>query len=187
MKMWFLDGNHDWHDDLDILHRTHPGAVEIWPGASVVHLPRGTRWMWHDREWLAVGGAGSPDWKLKAKQGKWFAQEVLLQEQADAVIAGGTADVLLAHDCPARWMLPMPELPSFWDMSKCEESSARLQMVVEAIQPSRLFHGHLHRYRDEIRDGCRVTGLSNDGGPLNWGILDVRTLKLSIPSASVKG
>jgi hypothetical protein len=187
MAMWFLDGNHEWHNDLDVLHETQPGPAEIWPGASVVHLPRGTRWNWHGRRWLAVGGAGSPDWKLKSRQGKWFAQEVLSQEQADAVIADGSADILLAHDCPSTLMPQMPEPPSFWDMSKCHESSARLQRVTDAVQPSRIFHGHLHLYRDEIRDGYHVTGLSNDGGPLNWGILDVRTLKLSIPSASVRG
>jgi hypothetical protein len=181
MRLWYLDGNHDWHDDLDAMHQAHPGPAEIWPGARVAHLPRGTRWMWHGREWLAVGGAGSPDWKLKSVQGKWFPQEVLSRAQADAVVAEGSCDVLLAHDCPERLMPEMPEPLSFWDMSKCRESSARLQGVVDAVRPSRLLHGHLHRYQDRTLDGCHVTGLPNDGSTLNWGILDVRTLDLSFP------
>jgi len=58
-ELWFVDGN---HEDFRQLARLRPGpdgreqvAGRIW------HLPRGYRWTWHGRTWLALGGGVSLD------------------------------------------------------------------------------------------------------------------------------
>src|SRR5271166_3560249 len=58
-ELWFIDGN---HEDFPQLAQAgqEPGAkvadgrLRLRP--RVYHLPRGHRWAWHDRTWLACGG-----------------------------------------------------------------------------------------------------------------------------------
>jgi len=51
-----------------------------------------------------------------------------------------------------------------------DEHAALLQTVVDAVQPSRLFHGHLHERYDVVVDPtpwggrCLVTGLADQTG-----------------------
>lgn len=170
MLLWFLDGNHEFHDELDALHEDEPGPVPVDDDGRVWHLPRGTRWEWNDIRWLAVGGAGSPDWKTREE---WRPQEVLSEAQADAAVAGGRADVLLAHDCPLLFgPQGHPSPPKSWDFTHCAASERQLAAVTRAVKPSWFVHGHFHYARDELQQPwwgrTRVTGLSNDGGPGNW-------------------
>lgn len=106
--LYFVDGN---HEDFGILDRHgRAGKAAGFPtclsGAfdtDVYHVKwmwRGYRWTWHDRTWLALGGAVSPDRAVRTEGVDWFPQEEITDEQAAAVIAAGPADVLVCHDCP---------------------------------------------------------------------------------------
>jgi hypothetical protein len=183
MHLWFVDGNHEWHTQLAQLHDGNPGPVPVDNRERIWHLPRGTRWEWHEQRWLAVGGAGTPDWRERIPYVSWWPEEVISPEDTARISADGRADVLMAHDCPWSLMPEMGEHPAWWDMSLCIESSQRLQLITFAAQPKQVFHGHLHRYRDEVIvapwGAVRVTGLSFDGGSKNWGILDTRSLEIT--------
>jgi hypothetical protein len=183
-QMWllFADGNHENHDLLDELHVSEPGPVPVDSAKRIWHLPRGYRWEWHDLKWLAVGGAGSPDAPQRTAGFDWFPQEVITPAQVDEIIAGGLADVILAHDCPRDWLPPLPPPQSWWDMGPCYESAHQLQRITDAVQAHDVIHGHLHVSRDDMVASSHpsgfthVTGLNMDGRDDNWRVLSTRDM-----------
>lgn len=173
MRVWFIDGN---HEDFTQLEKFRDGQVIKW-------LPRGTRWCWHGRRWLALGGAVSPDKAIRVEGESWWPEEEITGQQAANVIAGGPADVMVTHDCPSKVTHTFPIPPSWWDEKDLARSDAhreRLQGVVDAVQPEYVMHGHLHRAYERTTDfgygPVRVTGLDMDGTPGNLGVLDVESM-----------
>lgn len=185
--LW-LDGN---HEDFDLLE--HYPLVPTGPAAGLRpirprlwHLPRGTRWTWNGPDgapvsWLSVGGAASVDRAARTRGDDWWSQEELTDEQADAIIAGGPADVLICHDRPEAAAIALGDRPGEWwsrakawvdaDKARSDVHAARLQRVVNGVQPAFVWHGHLHARTNVLLDDtpwsqpCRVQGLADDGSP----------------------
>lgn len=174
----FVDGN---HEDFDRLARFPIAPCGLRPlRPHVWHLPRGHRWTWHDTRWLAVGGAASVDRALRTPGHSWWPGEVLTPGEAQAIAGAGPADIMLTHDRPAMAALALGQTPGSWhesapqtwarkDLVAADEHSALLQTIVNAVRPSRLFHGHLHQRYDVVIDPapwsgvCHVTGLAHEG------------------------
>ena len=99
-NLWFIDGNHEDFSLLaELASRAVAGArVAVRP--NIFHLPRGHRWQWHGRTWLACGGGVSLDKAARAEGSDWWPQEEITAQEA-AMIAGGPADVMVCHDCPS--------------------------------------------------------------------------------------
>jgi hypothetical protein len=186
----WVDGNHEDHDQIASWPRPGPDS----PASPVVggecltrirHLPRGFRWRWHDRTWLALGGAVSVDQGSRVAGRSWWPQEAITGDQAAAVAAAGRADVMVTHDCPSRVALALPPPPRSWlpYVSQAQDHRALLQDVVDQVQPSYLLHGHYHRlYSEPVGmpyGTCQVTGLGSDGSDDNYRVLDVRTMEWS--------
>lgn len=182
VAVWFVDGN---HDDATQLHRFDPGQNL---GGSITHLPRGWRWEWHGRTWLALGGAVSLDKAVRREGVSWWPEEEITGKQAEKVIADGPAEVLLSHDCPSGVVHTFPPPPSFWDLAdlaRNDRHRERLQGVVDAVQPRWLLHGHLHRSYQLTTDfgygPVEVTGLDCDpesgGKGPNFTVLDVKRME----------
>lgn len=175
----FLDGN---HEDFTQVSRFDPVQDQYrW----ITHLPRGWRWNWHGRTWLALGGAVSLDRAVRTEGRSWWPEEEIITQQAADVIARGPADVMITHDCPSGVLHTFPPPPSFWDLrdqARSDQHRERLQNVVSAVQPGWLMHGHLHRAYQRIADlgygPVEVTGLDcDDGDGPNWAVLDVKLMK----------
>jgi len=191
MVLWFVDGNHEdfpqMHAKVERNRRMFPGGIgetEIAP--DIYWQPRGTRWMWHGRQWLALGGAVSLDKAIRAEGETWWPEEEITDEQEREVIGGGHADVMVTHDCPAGVTHTYPPPPPFWDVRDLARGDAhqeRLQRVVDAVQPSHLMHGHLHRSYQRVCDfgygPVEVTGLNRDGEKWNYAVLDVKSMTWS--------
>src|SRR5258708_19425267 len=69
--LWFVDGNHEDHPQLaQMAHTTAQGGrVPVRP--NIHHLPRGHRWDWHGRTWLACGGGVSLDKAARTQGLDW--------------------------------------------------------------------------------------------------------------------
>jgi hypothetical protein len=182
-ELWFVDGN---HEDFSLLARLRPGPSgrervtdRIW------HLPRGHRWRWHGREWLALGGGVSLDRAGRTPGVDWWPEEEITQEQAEAVIGAGPADVMVTHECPAGVEHAFPPPPSWWSPADLRRSDAHrglLREIVLAVRPSWLMHGHLHigyQRRVDLGGGpVEITGLDCDGADHgNWAILDTTSMR----------
>jgi hypothetical protein len=181
--LWFVDGN---HEDFTQLARFRPGpdgraqvTDRIW------HLPRGHRWRWHGRDWLALGGAVSLDRAGRTAGADWWPEEEITWPQAGAVIEAGPADVMVTHECPAGIEHAFPPPPSWWSPADLRRSGAHralLGEVVLAVRPRWLMHGHLHlSYQRQVDLGygpVDVTGLDCDGAQSgNWAILDIASMR----------
>jgi hypothetical protein len=179
----FVDGN---HEDFPLLARLRPGpdgreqvTERIW------HLPRGYRWRWHGRDWLALGGAVSLDRAVRTAGVDWWPEEEITRRQAASVMEAGPADVMITHECPAGVEHTFPPLPTSWspaDLRRSDAHRALLREVVLAVQPRWLMHGHLHlSYQRRVDLGygpIEVTGLDRDGERSgNWAILDTASMR----------
>src|SRR6266566_1894261 len=182
-QLWFIDGN---HEDFRQLARMAEatladGRVAVRP--NIFHLPRGLRWCWHGRRWLACGGGVSLDRAGRTEGRDWWPQEEITGEQEAAVIAGGAADVMVCHDCPSGVVHDFPRPPAWWapeDLARDAAHRQRLQRIVGKVRPSHLMHGHLHRAYQRTCDfgygPVQVTGLCADGRLRNFAVLDVQSM-----------
>ncbi len=166
----FLDGNHENHPLLwerySESDKTPEGFWTIRP--NVFYAPRGHRWVWDTRRFLALGGAYSIDryWR-KLGDSYWLTEEIT-NEEADNAAAGGPVDVMFTHDAPLSVHPTANAEKNLFPETSANR--AKIEKVVEATRPSLLVHGHWHvRYSDtfEHRDGytTRVEGLAADGRP----------------------
>lgn len=179
----FIDGNHEDFWQLESLPIGADGLRVVRPG--LWHIPRGTRWTWAGRTWVGVGGATSLDRKHRRLGRDWWPQESITTEQMDHVIAGGRAEVMISHDCPAGVDIPGLLPDSFWDADEMRRAKAHQQImlgIAEAVQPSYLFHGHFHvRYDTTVAFAgtpCHVVGLAGNHESLreNTMIVDLDAL-----------
>lgn len=182
----FVDGNHEDFSQIASWHeRLLPDVPVPVPGAETVwHLPRGYRWEWHGRTWLASGGGVSLDRVIRTEGRDWWPDEEITAGQEADIIAAGPADVMLCHDRPAGVVHSFPQPPAWWDprdLARSQRHEERLQRIVDAVRPSHFLHGHLHRAYSRTCDfgygPVSVTGLDRDGEPGNLAVLDVRTME----------
>jgi hypothetical protein len=170
-------------------HEDYAKMLPAWEGsiisdANLVALPRGTRWEWHGKKWLSVGGATSPDRNARIAGVNWWPEEELTQWEATAIAEAGPADVLVTHDVGDDVPLPLEPWPRCWPESeyrRARRHRQRVQTMAGSIRPRLWMHGHFHLHNQQVLDmgwgQCQVTSLSNDGKPGNCGILDTRTLE----------
>ena len=157
MPLYWLDGNHENHEALTP-GQGHDGVIR--------HLPRGHRWQWWGKTWMAVGGAASVDREWRTPGLDWFPEETLTWQQLDYCTREGNVDIIVSHDAPKG--APVPGIsynPMGWPEQALRESDAHravLSRVVERTHAKLLIHGHYHtRYQGEV-DGCRVIGLGKN-------------------------
>jgi hypothetical protein len=182
-ELWFVDGNHEDFTQLAMLRPGPDGREQVT--GRIWHLPRGYRWRWHGREWLALGGAVSLDRAGRTAGVDWWPEEEITWRQARSVIDAGPADVMVTHECPAGVEHVFPPPPSWWspdDLRRSDAHRALLREVVLAVRPRWLMHGHLHiGYQRRVDLGfgpVEVTGLDCDGAEsLNWATLDVASMR----------
>lgn len=180
--LWFVDGNHEWFPALEQAAQV---TGKGWIRDRIWHLPRGHRWSWHGRTWLALGGGVSLDKAARTPGKTWWPQEEITHEQAAEIVAVGHADVMLTHDCPSAAHHEFPPPPPWWapdDLNRNQQHRRLLQLVVDQVQPAHLIHGHLHRpYTRTVDMGwgnVDVTGLDCDGAPRgNWALLDLVSME----------
>jgi hypothetical protein len=188
-RMVFLDGNHDDHQWLArvvVQAAGRPGPLLVAP--RVWYAPRGTRWRWHGRTWLAAGGGVSVDRVARHSGRDWWAAEEITDRQEAAIAAAGPADVVLAHDAPTAGLPDLP-LPAPWwhpsDLDRAVAHSARLQRIVAAAGARHVIHGHYHvRHDTDVSLGygpVRVTGLSCAGHARSCAVLDVAAMEWQDP------
>ena len=207
MHLMFIDGNHEDWDVLNAARESWRHVVEPFhdmadempiplrssysdaaAGSRIFWLPRGTRWTWQGREWLAFGGAASPN-RVHLQEGwNWWLDEEITAEQVAKAAAQGPADVLLCHDVPSSVRIQYGEHPASWlqaDLARGEEQRERLQMLAEAVKPSFLMHGHHHiPYCKGVNQPWGLmwsTGLAGDGVTLNMLTLSTTDLSWEVP------
>jgi Calcineurin-like phosphoesterase len=189
--LYFTEGNHDWHTRLTKLFKIQlpgfkpgdPIPVAVTVASRIKWMPRGYRWEWHNRKWLAVGGATSVDQLALTEGVNWWREEEITDEEEARLIASGPADVMICHDAPTAAPLTlMNPPPRLWQpmIPQAEKHRERLQRICEAVKPRDFFHGHYHQSNRALVKAswgpCTFTALDMNGTQRNWGILDTETM-----------
>jgi hypothetical protein len=199
-ELWFVDGNHENHPyirELALKHETLFGKAAQdfesaadygWLTPRIRWLPRGTRWTWHEKDWLALGGAVSVDKNLRIKEIDWFPDEEITDAEEAAAVLGGPADVILSHDAPSSEPLPLIRpAPLEWlpMIPAAEAHRERLERICAEVRPWHIFHGHYHMAKQGTVQSSwgkyEYTALDMDGTRHNWGVLDTQTMQFFFP------
>lgn len=194
MQILVVPGNHEDYDRIDSWATPNQLPFNPVVQGETLHrikfLPRGYRWQWHGRTWLACGGAASPDryWRTENEYRTgiktWWPQENITDADIKRCADGGPADILVCHDRPARARLELPPWPRGWteaDYARCERSRDKVQAVCDAVQPAWVIHGHYHLPFSSARhdlgyDMAIVSQLNMDGFDDNYRLLDVEAM-----------
>ncbi|MBF9350596.1 hypothetical protein HA138_12510 [Mycobacteroides chelonae] len=166
--LYWIDGNHEDHSCIENM----PGATALtldgYP--RIAHLPRGLRWDWWGKTWMALGGAYSVDKPWRREGVSWWPGEALTDEQIEYASRPGKVDVIVAHDAPFGVDIPGigtatkgGDFPVDQLMAS-EEHRRKVGQVVDVVNPSLFFHGHYHvRYQNWYGERRTfVTGLDRD-------------------------
>ena len=181
VTLLWVDGNHEDHTSLNAIPLADNGTRYIRP--HIIHLPRGFRWTWAGKIWMALGGAHSVDSHVRKLGVSVWDEEHLSEGDVSRAIAGGPVDIIVAHDCPDN--VHIPNLPSHLfpvtQIAIAEQHRGLVGKVVDAVRPSILIHGHYHtRYTSQrpLPDGgvTKIVGLSDDRSPLHDNVAVFRVL-----------
>ena len=165
IELDFIDGNHENFDRLSSHPLRADGTQEVAPG--VRHLPRGHRFELEGCRFLALGGATSLDRMARRRGVSWWEQEAITPAEVEAC-GQEPVDVLLAHDMPIECGIRADRHQSGYGLSADMDwyrNRMRVSEVLQATQPSWVFHGHLHhRYERDLRPDvdASVIGLASD-------------------------
>ena len=170
VTLLWVDGNHECFPALYSLPLNEIGVRPI--REHIHHLPRGFRWNWHGRTWMALGGAHSVDKHMRKPGRSWWPEEFLSDADIDLAIAGGPVDIIAAHDCPDRVAIPGLAPDGFFPAEQIVYAEAHRWMVgqvVDATQPGVFLHGHYHVRYNAVRDlpgggQTAIVGLGDDSG-----------------------
>lgn len=195
--MYVVPGNHEDYNQI----KNFPEREDGWLIAkeNILVAPRGHRWEWNGVSFVALGGAPSPDrtWRVQGQRMKgiplWWPEEAITPEEAEYTMAGGYADVMIAHDAPhgvgqiERRIEKNPNGFYKDDLEYALQGRMLMLNVVDVVRPKLFFHGHYHFMVDDrlylfnentgMDDEVQIKGLSSDGQPNSMGILDLETLK----------
>ncbi len=169
VTLLWVDGNHECFPALYALPiDTDTGLRPVRP--HIYHLPRGYRWTWHGRTWMALGGAHSLDRHARTEGRSWWPEEFLSDADMERATTGGPVDVIVAHDCPDRVDIPGLAPPGFYPAAQLADAEAHRNLVgkvVDATRPGVLLHGHYHVRHNAVRPlanraSTAVIGLADD-------------------------
>ena len=158
---------------------------------NILLAPRGFRWEWSGRSFVALGGANSIDRESRIEFLSWWADEQISLGDVYRTVENGHADIMITHDCPAGVNALPPSLSStMWTefgLNYARESTIMLRQAVDTVKPNILFHGHYHWFHDTravLNDGIenyetRVVGMDQDEHSNNIGTLRLADLNFT--------
>jgi len=167
VKIYFVDGNHEDHDQLDQLEQQHPDKKfhEVAPCVfyasfgAVLELQDGTNV-------LFCGGAESCDAADRTPHLSWWPQEGIddrdMMQLPDPITQ--KIDWVISHTAPIYFQ----HMGCYYHAKKNEQSRYKLEMVRQVYKPSKWFFGHFHDFYQGSDDGCQWMCLNYLGSGDKW-------------------
>lgn len=176
IELWWLDGNHENFDILEIgFGATPDDPVATKTGTWITYMPRGYRFTLDGVRCMAFGGAISIDRQWRKPGVSWWRQEAITNRQVDRALDGSFIDILFCHDAPNNGGLEQFFLPGVGpgELRDSALSRAALDKVVEHLTPGLVVHGHYHGRYSRTIGQVAIEGLSCAGaGADSWMMID---------------
>lgn len=169
IRVYVVPGNHEDWDYINELHATGPKTDDGWTilrQKNLLLAERGQRWEWDGVSFVALGGAPSVDrhWRVKQQGGRnpgirdrlWYAGEQITQADVDRTVAGGYADVMVAHDAPMNvptiehMISRNPHGFRAEDLVYAQEGRLLMDEAYRGVSPRTFIHGHYHFKVDDM-------------------------------------
>lgn len=172
-KLYWCDGNHENHDDLQDRTKAAPGQPLEIPSPGCFYMPRGSVLTLPDgRIVLFFGGAMSTDKEGRTEGDDWWAGEVPTAEDLDHARAqvaahGGRVDIVISHTGPLMFLRQLPA--NKIDQARLTDPTvALLDVVLQEFQPRKWFFGHFHLHAKGVDQGCVWRCMSAHGFGGTW-------------------
>lgn len=154
MVMIITLGNHEDYDLLEAMLQPSKYDSNFLQLPEYDHLffaARGQHWNWDGIEYCSLGGANSINKNSLKPHINWWPQESITLSDLYRINEGGSADIMLTHDCPEGvpilGALDSSDSNSKWPLRALEyaqESRRNLRVAVDTVKPELLLHGHYH-------------------------------------------
>ncbi len=158
VPVYFVDGNHEDHNQLDGLVEQYGKENPIEVGKNCYYIPRGCIWTIGQSTLCGLGGAFSIDWQWRIPGRTWFIQEELIIDDLIDFNWSKTVDIVVSHTCP------LVALPKTANTCKIplkrihnRKSETVLQQWLNQIEtkPKKWFYGHWHNSCKFTRNGVQ--------------------------------
>lgn len=161
-KIYWCDGNHEDHVELEFVVKEHGFFSPIEIRKNLFYCPRGSSHTIEGKKILFIGGAMSTDKAVRTAYFDWFPQETISNIDLKK-IKKDSYDIVVSHTCPKMCtghMASLIGLP-FTDRPDC--SCDALQWVFEEIKPKYWFFGHWHVSSVFEMNGCIFHAMNMSG------------------------
>lgn len=196
IKMVITPGNHEDWDRLDAKKAKDKG--DGWGAVKhldehIIVLPRAHRveleYSGGSRSLVSLGGAPSIDFPHRREGMSWWKSEMITLKDVDATIAGGHADIMVAHDSPdlpyaapaVGDIIHSKDSRRFWSeagLNYAEEGRKLMHMAYEGVMPKVFFHGHFHVFSSRQMDHGWVHSLPDQRNIGNIVRFDLASLEV---------
>lgn len=134
VPFYWLDGNHEQHDKLDM----EQGSFQ----PTMIYQPRGSIALLDDRRALFFGGASSIDRAHRTEYLTWFRQESITNGQLiNALKQQGPVDIMFSHDYPSCVQYKHSYKDTFGHADR-----EALEITRQHFRPRFSIFGHHHEY-----------------------------------------
>lgn len=217
IRILITPGNHEdwnrleggWHQQAIDRGAQDPASLEGREPLTLTDhisvLPRGYRFaLGGRRTFVSLGGAPSVDFDMphRVEGQSWWREEAITPADVAYTVAGGHAEIFLAHDSPEQpYMTPKvmrichgepdpDEITFSWSTNALAYAAIGRDRMTEAflaVRPKLFVHGHYHvtdQATVTLPDGhpCLIHALGADGQRGNVAILDLDTLTITTPT-----
>lgn len=166
-KLYWCDGNHENHDDLQERMKAAPGQPLEIPVPGCRYMPRGAVLTLPDgRNVLFFGGAQSIDKHDRVEGESWWPGEIPTQKDLDFArrqikAHGGRVDIVISHTAPLLITMGVRGLAP---ERTADPTTFMLNQILEGYSPRQWFFGHFHKPLEGRTLGCHWRGLGTVGG-----------------------
>lgn len=171
--IYWVDGNHENHDDLQERMKAAPGQPLEIPVPGCFYMPRGSILTLPDgRNALFFGGAMSTDMEDRTEGDSWWAAEVptltdLEFARTQVAAHGGRVDVVISHTGPLTFLRKLPATKI--DQTRLTDpTAALLDQILEEFRPREWFFGHFHFAAHGEDLGCAWRCMNAEGFGDKW-------------------
>ena len=169
ITVYWIDGNHENHDAINMMVREHGMKAPIPTPATmggeglkhVLYVPRGCVLQLGDTSVMGFGGAASVDRFVRVLGLDWWPSELITEQQVWGLEVPQKVDILVTHEVPEsaldqRIMRWKSEDPVSVEQTRYVEAIAR------RVNPGRMICGHYHVRACGSLDDIRVDILAHN-------------------------